>query len=433
MLELEVSKQLTIKDSKGSYNRCQLARAVAYWQDYLQALNDDRPVGLWYGWSSTSFQTIALLLAIIDSGRSYYKFSSTDEAKKVKIPDIGTLSHTFSVGLENSVYADTSKIYGVTSVYADSAEHRELSLNYHRKHPLKIKFHADSYRYNSTSGTTGLPKAVKVSLLNDGQSVLCAMEQYFSEDDYCVFAHNMLHIGVHTTAIFPAVFKARVLSLIDVLSYPEEVVNATHIQYFYTMLNECVLPKGLNVRICTTGGDYLKPQLVNTLLDAGVKEIIDIYGLTEAPPPLAIRSIKSVNDLSKPFNWVATDYSCRTDEADQLHVQNSQGDERRTGDRCFYNTESKELFYDGRLSIFNTIRFKGVWTPTTEVTRALAEESGLVNYFLDTAVEPPNFPKLFVTPREAVAAQHYIGSSGLTVELKITDNIPTNDGIKTTR
>ena len=71
---LTVGPNLTINDHKGKHSREDLARAVCYWEDKINLITDLRPLAICFGAGSTTFQTVALLLAIISSGRNYYKF-----------------------------------------------------------------------------------------------------------------------------------------------------------------------------------------------------------------------------------------------------------------------------------------------------------------------------------------------------------------------
>ena len=70
-ITLTVGPHLTVNDYSGDYTRNDLARSVAYWLDIINSVSNPRPLAICFGVGSTTFQTVAVLLAVIASGRNY--------------------------------------------------------------------------------------------------------------------------------------------------------------------------------------------------------------------------------------------------------------------------------------------------------------------------------------------------------------------------
>lgn len=428
---LTVGPKLIINDHHGRHYRHELSRSVAYWLDKINSINDPRPLAICFGAGSTTFQTVALLLAIISSGKNYYKFDQLSpgaEREDIKYPKIeGGVSATFIAGTVKTDF-DYSNDPDVFEI-----EKEQLLIEakaYHKQHDLSFEFKQSQKRFNNTSGTTtGFPKLIEATVGNDGHSVKTAMDSYISEDDHCVFSHNMSHIGVHTTAILPAIFKAKEVSFIKTgHEWTEEVVNATHIQFFYTMLEYYEFPKEHKIKTVTTGGDFLMPNLVTKLLDSGVERIIDIYGLTEAAPPLAIREIRSLDDLSKPFKWVNDAYQCYIEDS-LATVIRPDGVHWRASDLARYDHETKDFYYIGRHGSGARVRVQGILLDTFDFRKKLEQETAITNYFVNTTSE---IPKLLVTHKDQIAAEKFIKDFEVTIDLVVTDNFRTSGGIKNT-
>ena len=434
-MQITVSNNLTIRDYSGTYSRSDLAKAVAYWKNKIESVTDPRPIAICFGAGSTSFQTVAVLLALIDSGRSYYKFDQLAPGatkETIKYPKIeGGVSCTIIAG---SVKTDFDYSEDPDVIEAESEFNRKQVKSYSDSHSLTIQFRIDQKRYNNTSGTsTGFPKLIEASVGNDGYSIQTAMDQYINEDDHCIFLHGMSHIGVHTTAILPSVFKARAVTFAENNNvWLEKVKESSHCQFFYTMMEFNKLPEDHTIKTVTTGGDFLSPTLVEELIvNKGVKRIVDIYGLTEAAPPLAIREITCLEDLSKPFIWVNDAYDCYIDESGTAVVIRPDGVHWPSYDLARYNKDTKEFFYLGRHGSGSRIRVKSMLLSTFDFRQSFEEATGIVNYFLDTTVQ--GVPKIMILQSDQYIVDKYIKEHEVTLEVEIVKNFSTNGGIKNTR
>jgi acyl-CoA synthetase (AMP-forming)/AMP-acid ligase II len=307
-------------------------------------------------------------------------------------------------------------------------------LSFHQEHSLDITFDLNQKRYNNTSGTTtGYPKLIEASVGGDGYSIKTAMDYYINSNDHCMFLHSMSHIGVHTTAILPSVFKAKNVTFLTTADWANYVTQGTHTQFFYTMFEHYSLPKDHNIETVTTGGDFLTSPMVTELIhNKGVKKIIDIYGLTEAAPPLAIREITCLDDLSKPFIWINDMYSCYLNEQNIAVIVRPDGVHWVSNDCARYNPSTKEFYYLGRFGENSKIRMKGLLFDNHEFREKLQLETGIINYFLDTSGEGL-IPVLTITNIDQEAITTFIKQYDVTVELRVVDIIDTNGGIKNIR
>ncbi len=434
-ITLTVSNTLeSITDYKGSYTRTDLSKAVAYWLNIINNIADPRPIAICFGAGSTTFQTVAVLLALIDSGRDYYKFDQLAPGatkETIKYPKIeGGVSSTFIVGTVQTDfnYSDDPDVYE-----AESLLNKAKALGFEQHHSLEISFRLSQKRYNNTSGTsTGFPKLIEASVGNDGYSIKTAMDYYIKKDDHCVFLHGMSHIGVHTTAILPSIFKAKHITFASSgHKWNECVCIGNHMQYFYTMLNWNILPECHTIKTVTTGGDFLSPILVEELIvNKGVEKIIDIYGLTEAAPPLAIREITCLADLAKPFIWINDAYDCYLDERDTAVVIRPDGVHWKSNDLARYNPETKEFFYLGRHGSGARIRMNDILVSTPNFRKIFEEETNIVNYFLDTTKQ--GIPTLLVLETDKDKTLEFIANHAVTMEVNFVDIFTTNGGIKNT-
>jgi hypothetical protein len=433
-ITLTVSKQLIINQSGKTFTRSDLAKAVAYWRHIIDGINDPRPIAICFGSGSTTFQTVAVLLAIIDSGRNYYKFDQLAPGAKletIKYPKIeGGVSVTFIAG---KVQAEFDYSVDPDIFEVESDENLARSLANDQAHDLTITFKFGQKRYNNTSGTTsGYPKLIEASVGSDGYSVKAAMDSYIKDNDHCAFLHNMSHIGVHTTAILPSIFKAKEVTFVS-SDNPDEwsaaTRVATHTQYFYTMLDWYKLPSNTTIRTISTGGDYLKPRMIEELLkNTAVEKIVDIYGLTEAAPPLAIREVADFDDLSKPFMWINSAYKCYLDENDTAVVIRPDGVHWKSNDLAKWNEYRKEFHYVGRYGATNKIRMLGLLFSGTEFRQSLEDKTGIVNYFLD--LSNSTMPKLIITDADRSSVEQFIKDVDAVVELSVVETLSTNGGIK---
>jgi len=434
-ITLTVSNTLeSITDYSGSYTRNDLSKAVAYWSSVISNVTDPRPIAICFGAGSTSFQTVAVLLALIDSGRDYYKFDQLEPGatkETLKYPKIeGGVSCTFIVG---TVKTDFDYSADPDVYEAESDLHRTQASSYAQQHSLEINFRLSQKRYNNTSGTsTGFPKLIEASVGNDGYSIRTAMDHYINSDDHCVFLHGMSHIGVHTTAILPSVFKARNITFAtEGPNWIDCITRGSHTQYFYTMLTWHRLPSNHNIKTVTTGGDFLSPALVEELIiNKGVEKIIDIYGLTEAAPPLAIREITCLADLEKPFIWINDAYGCYLDERGTAVVIRPDGVHWKSNDIAKYNPYKKEFYYLGRYGITEKIRMNDMLLSVINFRQIFEKETGIANYFLDITQQGIPDLRILETDKETVMA--FVKHHRVTINVSVVETFTTNGGIKNT-
>lgn len=424
---LTVSKNLVIKDPSGEYTREHLANAVGYWTNFIKENDTGYPFGLLHAGGSTSFSSIAVLLALIDYGKDYVKLDSSDIIGSMKLAEnnFGGFGKIFVVGYNVEIpkeeFRGSNRI-----VLADQFQ----TIDYGIPHSLEICFRESNSKYSFTSGTTGKKKLIKTSVGYDALSVIVAIDEYMHDDDYCVFSHDMAHVGVHSTAILPAVFGASVISLVGAKEWTKEIVNATHSQFFYTMVDKHPMPKCDKLKYVTTGGDFLKPKLIQHLLDAGVQEIIDIYGLTEASPPLAVRYVTDISKSIDPFDIINNHYSYELNEHDStLTIVRPNGEKHGSGD--IVRLDGNKLTYIGRLYDHVWVRVNGTQMFLSEFKQLFERETGVLNYFIN--YNGTDNPKINIILGDYSKTADFIKTFNAVLDIDVVDNVPTADGIKTTR
>lgn len=427
-ITLTISKNLIVRDPAGEYTREQLAAAVGYWKQFIADNDNGYPFGVVYAGGSTSFSSVAVLLALIDYGKDYVKIDPylpiIDYVKSAE-NNFGGFGKVFVVGygilIPEEDFRGSNRI-----VLADQHPATEYAV----PHSLDITFRECNYKYSFTSGTTGKPRLIKTSVGYDALSICVAINEYIQPDDYCVFSHGMSHVGVHSTAILPAVFGASVLSFANHDNWESEMLKATHSQFFYTMVDTHKMPKCTKLKYVTTGGDYLKPKLLEHLFNGGVQTVIDIYGLTEASPPLAVRYINSIAETDKKFDIINDHYGYSINTTSGLLlIERPNGVKFPSGD--IVDLKDNQIRYVGRLTDTNWIRVDGIKMLLGQFKNMLESDTGVLNYFIN--FDDGTNPFINITSKDYATLADYVRQKSIVIDIDVVDTVPTADGIKTTR
>jgi AMP-binding enzyme len=420
MIKFTVRPDLVIRYNRHDYSYDELSQAVSYW---LNIINTQPPGPIGLAYSGLSFSTIALLLALYKSGRDYKHMG-------VYSRQLSTLDN-----LHRTLDIDAIFVAGDTN---DDVDFHKISTTYIRTDcwhsawecarwegredlssiPFTHKQKISAY----TSGTTGEPTQNSMSAYVEATSIETAQRLLFSPDDYCLFMHGMSHQGVHTSAILPAIFTAKTVSLANRTTWHEELDKATHIQYFYTMQGTFDLPK--KVRVITTGGDKLKtPMLDKIKNECQYEHLYDIYGLTECLPPLAIRDVHEQKDLDSPFLWVNEQYSFDIAQDNSICITRPDNITLKTSD--LGSREQDHLYYIGRQS--SRIRVRGLLVTVAEFKQEFEQMTNIVSY----AIEPrDNAYLLHIFNKDSTIVNQYVQDNDVMITVVSNEDLNTNGGIK---
>ena len=396
------------------YNYNDIAQAVSYWLDQINQTTGT--IGIAY--ATLSFSSIAFLLALYKSNRPFTHLGVVGKEVSEQLLQDQKLGCIFVVG---DLFHSNIKLDFISKQlhHTDTWDHAYNCSKWTGSEELVIPF-TDAQTINAfTSGSTGNPSAVAMTSYIESLSISLAMETFFIEDDYCVFAHGMSHMGVHTTAILPGLFKAKVVSLAD-HTWDEEMVHATHVQFFSTMsfLN---LPKWL--RVITTGGNSLKSTFLEHIQSqCQVDNIYDIYGLTECLPPLAVRSVQSLTDLNKPFTWINKDYQVDI-QGDRIKITRPDDAVFVTSDRGSLN--NNELTFLGRA--LKLIRLYGNLVGVEEFKQTFEASTKILDYVIEYN---NNEFVLHALEFDTEAVTLFVQLSNANVFVKYHKTLDTNGGIK---
>lgn len=418
-VKFQVRDDIKIIHDGITYNKQDLARAVSFWSHQINQISDcDKILGVCYG--SLSFSNLAFKLALIASGKSYEKINDLENL----IVNYVNYSAVFITG-DTQNYKDFNNNLPSTQnkiIYTDRYSFAHKIQAWNKFHNLKISFQEQQEIIEYTSGTTGVPKKTSVNAYIQGCAVRCAINTYFDPNDRCVFLHSMHHTGVHTTAILPAVFCTSFLCLSNPVTWGADIEQATHIQFFTPMRDFFPLPKKL--RTLVFGGDMLKPLLTNYIFDhCQVENFIDIYGLTECYPPLAVRRIKSIKDLNNPFDWVNKHHRPRIVD-NILVIERSDGQLVNTGDEASINAQG-QLIMLGRKT--NTVRINGVLHSALEFKYHFEKNTGITDHVL---FFENNSAILLTHTHHQIQVEQYAKEHGLEAELRFEMTLNTSGGIK---
>ena len=412
----KIREDFTLRYRQRNYTYRDLAQAVSYWLTKINAIDSRDPIGISY--ATLSFSSVAFLLALYKSQRAFTHLGVVGREVNDELIRAQGLSAVFVVGdlFHSNVTLDiiTNQIY-----HTDTWDHAYNCVTWAGSEELVIPF-TDTQTINAfTSGSTGKPSAVSMTAYTESLSIQLAMETFFVEDDYCVFAHGMSHMGVHTTAILPGLFKAKVVSLAD-HTWDEEMIHATHVQFFSTM-SFLQLPKRL--RVITTGGNSLKSTFLEHIhSQCSVENIYDIYGLTECLPPLAVRTVNSISDLNKPFTWINCAYQVAI-ESDRIKIT-------RPDDVVFVTSDRGSLI-DHQLTFLgralSLIRLNGNLVSVEQFKNEFEDATKILNYVIEYANDEFILHALLIN---SDAVTNFIQTTGANVFAKYHNTLDTNGGIK---
>jgi hypothetical protein len=408
-----IRDDFVLRYRRRDYGYKDLAQAVSYWLDQINQTQGT--IGIAY--ATLSFSSVAFLLALYKSNRSFMHLGVVGREVTEQLLHSQQLGAIFVVG---DLFHSNIKLDFISNQlhHTDTWDHAYNCLYWPGTEELTIPFTDTQTIQAFTSGSTGRPSAVSLTSYVESLSIQLAMDLFFVDNDYCVFAHGMSHMGVHTTAILPGLFRARVVSLAD-HTWDEEMAHATHIQFFSTM-SYLQLPKQL--RVLTTGGNMLKSTFLEQIqAQCQVDNIYDIYGLTECLPPLAVRNIKSLANLNLPFTWVNDSYQVNI-EGDRIKIARPDGAVFVTSDRG--TLADNQLTFLGRA--LNMIRLHGNLVSVEEFKQAFEETTGILDY----VIEYNNEFVLHALISDSKPIQEFVQSANANVFVKYHTTLNTNGGIK---
>lgn len=247
-----------------------------------------------------------------------------------------------------------------------------------------------------TSGTTGLPKVIQHTHRTLLPSIRRAMEWYDS-NDRVLFYMNLNHLGVLTIFTLPVLLKGCRIVLCQ-NNFVEPLVEALTTRNlggidkllmfdwaWGRLLNsydgsEPLL--GPNKPVVITGGKAIGPSFIDSLLKHGAGEVKVAYGMTEAPPPVLVKSVTSVEGYSRsflgtplpgwkilvmkngalvlrgdgigldahgrslddPLGWFMTPDSCWM-EGEEIHIRSRRTITKRNGQTVFLDDLTPEMFF----------------------------------------------------------------------------------------
>lgn len=287
------------------YNNESIGRVVAYFIDKLNGLNYQEKIGVGFG--NMSFLSACFMLALQKYNKEFtivYHNDRDFEFKKT------FCSHLFILGwftdFENGkpVKSELEKLDKTQFTLIDTPKIEQEAINYHRCDNLIFDFHNDRKTYYVFRD--------KMSLLYpngkiESGSIIAAMQNYIEETDVCILYRPFQHIGVATLSIYPTLFKAKNIIICSTRQdWDQEYGNATNIHMAKEMFSED-FPLPEKIRIITSGGYNFNSECVSFVTSRSrVNLIVDCFGTSQLPPPLAIRILTNpnVNSIWTPFKWI---------------------------------------------------------------------------------------------------------------------------------
>ena len=305
-----------------TYNTDQLSQAVSYFLDVINKIDSSKkPIAINY--AHLSFLTIAFALAIIKSKKDTVMLIDDDIV--IAGDDLKLFSHFFLAGPRVGRRKHSSIALINQSIehrsYIDSPEVMDAVESWDGREELTFEFGKDVKTYilhiNSLNTET-----LTTSGLMEESSIVAAMNNYVYDDDHCVLFRSFNHVGVATLIIYPALFKAKSVSVIDHKNqWNTECEDATHVHMNYEMIQQNFkLPKKL--RTLSTGGYHFSSDCLDYVYaQSDIDRIVDCYGTATCPPPMAIRELTKENSIGlQPFKWINKVFFPKISESGEMSI-----------------------------------------------------------------------------------------------------------------
>ena len=409
-----------------NYNYSDLSKMVSFFLEKINAIPEDPNKKIGVVHNLLDVMGAAWQLAIIKSGRDYIVVYCNED----KIPTWldQYCSHVFIVGREgqDSNYHD---LYSGNDFYTSTEDYavRQQLLAHDRYVDLNFEFSKDQKTYIIYFNATKPVLAFKSGIV-EASSVQAAMDNYFHEDDIVGLNRPLKHIGVNTVSLLPALFKCRKVYLLPNWTYWElGCADANNIHIGWQMITQnWVLPKKL--RVLSTGGySFTNEYLQHVKSKSDVEHVIDCYGTSTAPPPLAIREL-NVDDRSvKPFTWINKLISPVSKEG-KLHlvtsvpgllegVDKAVNDELPTGDQIEL-LDNNQFFFFGSWQKYIRVNHRRWELP--EFQSYFLQETGISDYQIEyEKTDGEDFPCLIFEQKHKEIVEEFLTKNSVECKIKI--------------
>lgn len=307
-----------------SYNYDQLSQAVSYFLNIIDKIDtSEKPIGINY--HHLSFLTIAFALAVIKSKKNSAIILDT---VLENTDDLSLFSFCFIAGRQSIANNNVNEFVTQAPEHrlnVDSLDIMDAVESWTSREPLTFEFGRDTKTYILAFNQKEVSLLTNSGIM-DESSIIAAMDNYVYDDDYCIMKRAFNHVGVHTLIIFPALFKAKSMAVVDNNTeiWNQACIGATHIHMSYQMIQEnLALPKKL--RTLSTGGYHFnKDCLEYVYSQCEVERIVDCYGTSYCPPPLAIRELTKENIVGlQPFKWVNQVFYPKMSKHGQMRISSN--------------------------------------------------------------------------------------------------------------
>lgn len=399
--ELEL-RAYCIKDKKiRNYSLKELSNAVSYFHNKINNIveTDNKNIGIVLG--GLGFLQLALMLALVRSGRNYTIFYYRDQYhENMNL----YCDHIFMAGpwdtTSDELYPNKYKPFEdfwsrkkssglYTSIFEPDIENE--ALHFESEYNLEFKFSPEQKIYISPTHEVNPKLAYNTGRIEES-CIKAAIANYYLESDVVVLVRPFRHIGVATLSIYPAIFSTKKVTLCAwYRDWLKEYKQATHVHLAFEMIRDnWPLPEKL--RIVTTGGYPFNSDCVKYVTDqSSVYDIVDCFGTAYCPPPLAIRYIKKAEsdiDYNAPFVWV-NDYiqpvymlgfksdDTRAFNSEEPQLAMVENGVVKTND-IVYNKISNDFWFYG--SILNYVRVNHTRMESSEFIKFLKEKTNITKF-----------------------------------------------------
>lgn len=387
-----VGKDIVYVDRGTSYNYYDIIDLINRWHrvfDHLNLTNGDRVAVF----DTQTIEHISLIIAIgerrlqyyatqrdcfIDPNRNFDYVKKNIKAVFVRLLDIDDdLAQDFSPCYWNLTQFNVSDV-------------KKFSPKSQRNYGV---LPTDTLIVSTTSGTTGEPKEFTHSHKSVLSASYTSADLFYNKKDKILLYTTLNHVGVITVQVLPVIiagckifghYKFEGSSILQKLKEyrPNKTIlfplNLAQMK-FDPIWNEMSLEFLEEV---ISGGGIIKKSFVNELLNKGVKQIHNVYGLSEALPPVFVSTITTDNidvmyyEDNPESGSLVSDWKIKRSNAGNLLIKGTglataEWLKNKSTDDGYYDTSDKVLFDNNKYYIIGRaakmLRYKDVLINASEI------------------------------------------------------------------
>jgi len=290
-LTFEFPKTLEINDGRNTLCGYDFSALVARWVRYFQE-NTQYHAGVIVNFEHWTTDVLACYMGLIFSGTPYYALNTVTlrQENLRALYDLGIRELIYLARPYNHYPQEHLELFWEIGFNTDSLS--VLDPGFSDQFSWTVDLDAKNF-YCFTSGTTGEPKLISHTHRAVFWAATNAQQQFYTSDDRVLLTSLPNHIGVMTMAVLSPILAGShivLTNLSDADLIPKYNYCNKTLLFYYQLLNDRLDPVEFShYNLVITGGEAIRQDFLDRIFARGVKQVVSVYGLTEAMPPVASR------------------------------------------------------------------------------------------------------------------------------------------------